>query len=24
VAINQNCDKKLILEALDYFKKMNC
>ena len=24
VAINQNCDKNLILEALDYFKKMNC
>ena len=24
VAINQNCDKNLILEALDYFNKMNC
>ena len=23
VAINQNCDKKLIVEALDYFKKIN-
>jgi 3-dehydroquinate synthase len=23
VAINQNCDKNLIFEALDYFKKMN-
>ena len=24
VAINQNCDKSLIFEALDYFKKINC
>ena len=24
VAINQNCDKNLIIEALDYFKRKNC